>query len=91
MQLNIPNFGDKEILNDALNSEKHLTSTYNTFANECANPAAARRFEAALERRHAIQFDVFTEMHNGGFYPTPMADQQKIDQAKQKFSCQNRG
>ena len=24
--------GDKEILNDALNSEKHLTSTYNTFS-----------------------------------------------------------
>ncbi len=91
MQLNIPNFGDKEILNDALNSEKHLTSTYNTFANECANPQLRGALMQLLNDEHAIQFDVFTEMHNRGFYPTPMADQQKIDQAKQKFSCQNRG
>ena len=91
MQLNSPNFCDKEILNDALSTEKSLTSAYNTFANECANPELRGTLMKLLNDEHAIQFDVFTEMHNRGFYPTPMADQQKIDQAKQKFSCQNRG
>lgn len=84
-QTNLPGFGDKEILTDALNSEKHITSNYNTFANECANPNLRTTLMQLLNDEHAIQFDVFNEMHNRGFYPTPMAEQQKIEQAKQKF------
>lgn len=37
------------------------------------------------EHIHTIQVDVFNAMHARGFYPTPPAEQQKFDQAKQKF------
>ena len=86
-----PFMPEKEMLSDVLSSQKQVTENYNTFANECANPQLRGALMQLLNDEHAIQFDVFTEMHNRGFYPTPMADQQKIDQAKQKFSCQNRG
>ena len=29
---------DKELLDDVLSSEKMITGSYNTFANECATP-----------------------------------------------------
>lgn len=31
------NFTDKEILDDILSSQKHITDIYNTFSNECVN------------------------------------------------------
>lgn len=82
------NFGDKEILTDALDAEKSATSLYNTFANECVNPALRNTFMDLLEKEHNIQFDVFNEMHTRGFYPTPAAEQQKVEQAKQKHAAQ---
>ena len=85
MHVNVPGFGEKEILNDALSTEKHITATYNTFANECACPKLKNTLIDILNDEHAIQFDVFTEMHNRGLNPTPMADTQKVEQAKQKY------
>ena len=38
-----------------------------------------------LTEEHQIQADVFDEMHKRGWYPTPAAEQQKVQQAKQKF------
>lgn len=82
------NFGDKEMLTDALDAEKSATCLYNTFANECVNPSLRETFMNLLEKEHNIQFDVFNEMHARGLYPTPAAEQQKVDQAKQKHAAQ---
>lgn len=30
---------DEEIMNDILSSEKHITSVYNTYSNECVHQA----------------------------------------------------
>lgn len=38
IKINTQTFDDKEMLNDALISQKMLTDDYNTFANECATP-----------------------------------------------------
>ena len=80
---------EKEILNDILASQKSATSAYNTFTNECATPAVRDEFMKILTEEHQIQADVFNEMHKRGWYPTPAAEQQKIQQAKQKFQSQN--
>ncbi len=85
MHINNQNYTDKEILFDALNTEKHLTANYNTFANECADPVLKKTLMDILNDEHSIQFDVFCELHSRGLYPTPMADTQKVDQAKQKY------
>ena len=39
-----------------------------------------------LEEEHDIQQDVFNMMHSKGYYPTPAAEQQKVDQLKQQYA-----
>ena len=38
-----------------------------------------------LEEEHEIQQDVFCMMHAKGMYPTPEADQKKVQQLKQQY------
>ena len=81
------NFTDKDILTDALSSQKFITENYNTWANECAAPGLKSTFMNILEEEHNIQHEVFCEMQSKGWYQTPQAEQQKIDQAKQKYTA----
>lgn len=85
--MNQNSFCDKEILTDMLSSQKLITNGYNTFANECATPAIKTDFINLLKEEHQIQNEVFQEMHKRGWYPTESADQNKINQAKQKYSA----
>ena len=39
-----------------------------------------------LNQEHEIQKSVFDNMHAAGFYPTPAAEEKKVQEAKQKFS-----
>lgn len=82
------NYGDKELLTDALDAQKSETNHYNTFANECVDPSLRNTFLNILKEEHNIQFDVFNTMHAAGFYPTCPAEQAKIDEAKQTHSCE---
>lgn len=79
-------YTDKEILADALTAEKTATNNYNTFANECVHDGVRDAILHCLEQEHMIQEDVFSMMHQRGYYPTPDADGSKVAQAKQKFS-----
>ena len=78
-------YSEKEILADALASEKTATDHYNTFANECVHDRVRNAILKCLEEEHEIQKNVFDEMHSRGYYPTPAADSTKLDQVKQKF------
>lgn len=79
-------YTDKEILADALTAEKTATNNYNTFANECVHGSVRDAILHCLEQEHSIQEDVFSMMHQRGYYPTPDAETNKIENAKQKFS-----
>ncbi len=85
---NAGNFTEKEMLTDMLSSQKFVTDGYNTFANECATPVIKSEFMNILNEEHQIQHEVFLEMQKRGWYQTEAADQNKINQAKQKFSAQ---
>ena len=80
-----PGFGDKDMLTDVLSSQKFVTDGYNTSANESATPAIRSDFVNILTEEHQIQNEVFTEMQNRGWYPVEAADQNKINQARQKY------
>jgi spore coat protein CotF len=82
-------FGDKEMLHDALCAQKQETANYNLFANETAHEDIRTTFMDILKDEHDIQFQVFNIMHDRGFYPTPAADQEKVNQTKQKYSQQS--
>ncbi len=79
------NFGDKEMLTDALSSQKFITDGYNSFANECATPSVRTELMNILNEEHQIQQEIFMEMQKRGWYQTEQADQNKISQAKQKY------
>ncbi len=76
---------DRDILSDALSTQKFTTGKFNTFANECAAQELRHDVMDILNEEHEIQYDIFSEMQKRGWYPTPEAEQQKIMQAKQKF------
>ena len=66
-------------------SYTHLNN-YNAFANECVHDSVRDAILHCLEQEHCIQEDVFNMMHQRGLYPTPDADANKVENAKQKFS-----
>ena len=81
-----PLYSDKEVLADALTAQKTTTNNFNTFSNECVHAEVRNELLHILEQEHSIQNDVFEMMHSKGYYPTPEAQKQKVDEAKQKFS-----
>ena len=80
-------YTEKEILGDALNTEKNATNLYNLSANECVHETPRCTMMDLLQKEHDIQTDVFNKMHEMGFYPTPAAESKKMQEAKAKFEC----
>lgn len=78
--------GEKEMLVDSLISQKLLTSSYNTYAGECVNEQLRGAFLNILDDEHRIQADIFCNLQSHGWYKTEPAEQQKVQQTKQKYS-----
>ena len=84
-----PSMGDKEMLTDALNAEKFATDQYNTFAYECSDIALKNEFMSLLNEEHQNQNDLLEEMNKRPWYHLKPAQQQSIQQLKQKFQAGN--
>ena len=78
-------FTDKEIMDDVLTSQKHITDVYNTYSNECVNQQLQDDMLKILKEEHAIQFNVFSEMQKRGWYSPGAAQAQMINETKTKF------
>ncbi len=79
------NLTDREIMDDVLTSQKHITGVYNTFSNECVNQQLQADMMTILREEHNMQFDVFSDMQKRGWYSPAAAEQQKVTEAKSKF------
>lgn len=79
-------YTDKEILGDGLSTQKATTDKFNTFANECVHVGLRDTVLEILSQEHSIQYEVFNMMHQRGFYQTPAAQEQKMQETKQKFA-----
>ena len=79
-------YTEKEILGDALSSQKATTALFITSANECVHEDVRQTILNILNEEHEIQQDVFNMMHAEGYYPTPDADTKKVQQLKQQYS-----
>jgi len=80
---------EKEILQDLLVSQKQTAGTYNLFAGECVSTQLRNTMLTILDDEHSMQNSLFQTMQSHGWYPTPMAPQDKINQARQRFQPQN--
>lgn len=78
-------FDEKQMLGDALNTQKFATSVYNADVLESATPEVKRCLWGILEDEHKIQEEIFTEMSNRGYYPVEKAQEAKINETKQKY------
>ena len=78
--------GDKEILKDSLQSQKHISDTYNLFAGECVNEKLRTEMLSILGDEHRIQADIFCNLQSKGWYKVEPADQMKVDEIKQQYS-----
>ena len=76
---------DKELLDDMLTAQKHVTQNYSMFANECSTKEIRSDIMNLLKDEHEIQAELFDEMSSRGWYKVEEAEMQKIDKAKQKF------
>ncbi len=81
--------GEKEMLGDCLSSQKQIASGYNTYAGECVNEQLRSSFLNILDDEHRIQATLFCDMQSRGWYQTQPAEQQKINDARQKFLSAN--
>lgn len=72
---------EKNLLTDALQSQKFCTSNYNMAAGECDNPQLRNTLMNILGEEHAIQNDIFTIMKGKGLYPIKQASNQQIMEA----------
>jgi Coat F domain. len=77
-------YKDKEILQDTLMSQKHITDAYNTFAGECVSEKLRSAMLDILKDEHCIQADIFSSMQKNGWYETQQAEPKMVAQAKQK-------
>lgn len=79
---------EKQILKDALISQKLMTDSYNTYAGEAVSAQLRNTMLSILDDEHCIQADVFNSLQSHGWYQPEAAEQQKIVQARQKFTTQ---
>ena len=77
---------DKSYMEDSLNSQKRITSTYDTYTNECEHQSLRTDFLNILKEEHNIQSNIYTQMAQRGWYNPSQADQTKVDTVKQKFT-----
>lgn len=82
---NLP-YNDKERMMDTLSSQKFITDSYNTYLNETATPEVKTCMLNILNEEHQIQHDIWLEMKNRGWYQVECAEDQKVQQEKQKYS-----
>lgn len=80
---------DKEILEEVLTLQKHTDLNYSMFADECATTSMRTDVMNILNDEHKIQAEVYDQMAVNGWYNPAEAEMNKIEQAKQKFSCTN--
>ncbi len=76
---------EKQLLQDSLISQKHITDSYNVYAGECTSEQLRNTMLGILDEEHKIQADLFSSLQSHGWYQVEPAEQQKIQQTRQKY------
>lgn len=81
-----PQFNDRDLLNDALATEKLLTDNFNVMAREASHQSLHRDVTAMLMETHQCARELFNLMFRKGWYKLEPEDAQKLQQTYQQFS-----
>jgi spore coat protein F len=77
---------EQEIVTDLLASEKHVTSTVNTFITESTCSNLRQDLKNILNEEHSIHENLYNIMNSKGWYPVSDAEAQEVQKAKDKFN-----
>ena len=77
---------DKEIMEGILLTTKGACDLYMHSAIESGTPKVHQAFNTALNDAICMQNNVYKQMSDHGWYTAEQAQQQKLQQVKQKFS-----
>ena len=78
---------DRAIMEGILLTTKGVCDLYMHGTIESATPNVHQAFSSALNDSLCMQEDVYKQMSQRGWYITEQAQQQKIQQLKQKYSA----
>lgn len=76
---------DKDILSDALASQKFLLSSYNLAVTEAANPQLRQDFLAIWQEEQNLHRQIFDAMSARGWYQLNQASAQDVAQIQRHF------
>lgn len=76
---------DKTIMENLLMTTKGACDLYMHGAIESPSPNVHQTFNSALNSGISLQDSLYKQMSQKGWYPTSQADQQQINQVKQKY------
>ena len=80
---------DQMIMENILLTTKGACDLYMHGTIESATQNVQQAFDAALSDSLCMQGDIYQKMADKGWYPSQQADQQQIDQVRQKYAGQN--
>jgi len=78
---------DKDLLEDILLTVKGGSDLYLHGTIESSTPNVHSAFDKALCDSLKMQNEIYSKMSAKGWYPSEKAEQNKMNQAKQKFSA----
>ena len=80
-----PNLTEQELLNDLLNQEKQLMSSYATFIQEASCENLRKVLTNQFNQTTQDQYQVFDQLRQKGYYQTKDANDQEVQQAKDNW------
>ncbi len=80
-----PNLSEQDLLNDILNQEKQLMSSYSTYIQEASCPNLRKILTNQFNQISNDQYQIFDHMRQKGYYQTKDASDQEVQQAKQNY------
>lgn len=79
---------DQQIMESLLLTTKGVCDLYLHGTLESATPNVHSAFDSVLNESLTIQDEIYQKMAAKGWYPAQQAQQQQIDQVRQKFAGQ---
>lgn len=81
-----PDFNDRDMLNDMLATEKHLSDNFNVFVREASYRDLHNDVMQILNQTHYEARSLYNMMFNLGWYSLQTESTQQVAQAQQQFS-----
>jgi spore coat protein CotF len=79
------NLSERDIMQDCLVLEKHLTETYNAAVNETAHNLLRSDLISILTEEHQLQSSVFGTLDKRGWYLTRPVTREALSEAQSYF------